>query len=155
MIPRELVEFLHGPMGFILGTRDERLRPCVTWVSGVLADAENDEITMFVADAYGERPLRNLEQNGMAALTLGHGPAHEAFQFKGRLVDTRPSTEQDIAVQEVYKAKVVAHFTREYGEAAGGISAGILLHPSTAIRFKVTEIFDQTPGPNAGSRIEF
>ncbi len=142
-------------MGFFLGTRDDRLRPSVTWISGVIAEAATDEITMYVADAYGAVALRNLEDNGMAALECGHGPGHESYQFKGRFIDAKPSTEQDVAVQELYKTKAVARFTKEYGEPAGGIFAGIVFHPSTAIRFKVTEIFDQTPGPNAGSRIEF
>lgn len=155
MIPQDLVEFLHGPVGFVLGTRDARLRPCAIWVSGVIADAPNDQITMFVADAYGARALQNLEQNGVAALTCGHGPAHETFQFKGRFSGSRPSTEQDMAVQDLHKAKVVGHFSREYGDEAGGIFAGMLSHPSKAISFTVTDIFDQTPGPNAGNRIEF
>ena len=54
-----------------------------------------------------------------------------------------------------YKAKTSAHYGGNYGEEARGLFDGIVLHPSTAVRFKVTEIFDQTPGPNAGSRIEF
>ena len=155
MIPQELVEFLHGPRGFLLGTRDGRLRPSISWIAGVIADAANDEITMFIADAYGARTLANLEDNGMAALTAGHGPAHETYQFKGRFIESRPSTDHDIAVQQLHRSKVVAHFTNVYGEEAGGIFAGSLLLPSTAIRFKVTDIFDQTPGPNAGARIEF
>jgi len=155
MIPAELVEYLHGPMGFILGTRDPRLRPCITWVSGVKADPVNDEITVYLADVYAERTLRNLEDNGMVALTCGHGPAHETFQFKGRLVESRPSSEQDIAIQELYKAKTSAHYGGNYGEEARGVFDTLALHPSTAVRFKVTEIFDQTPGPNAGSRIAF
>ena len=155
MIPEDLVTFLHGPRGFVLGTRDARLRPAACWVAGVVADGPNDEITMFIGDSYGRRALVNLRDNGMAALTCGHGPAHETFQFKGQYIESRPTTEQDIAVQELYKSKAVAHFAQAYGEPAGGIFAGIPLHPSTAVRFKVTEIFDQTPGPNAGKPIEF
>ncbi len=155
MIPEQLVEFLHGPMGLILGTRDARLRPCVTFVSGVKADAANDEITMYLADVYGERPLQNLADNGMVALTCGHGPAHETFQFKGEFVESRPSSDQGIAVQELYKAKVSAHYDREYGPEARDLFDGLVLSPSTAVRFKVSEIFDQTPGPNAGARVEF
>lgn len=154
MIPEELVEYLHGPMGFVLGTRDASLRPCVTWVSGVKADAANDEITMYLADVYAGRPLQNLENNGMVALTVGHGPAHETFQFKGKFVESNPSSEQDIAIQEIYKAKTSAHYGGNYGDEVRGVFEGVVLHPSTAVRFKVTEIFDQTPGPNAGSRIE-
>ncbi len=155
MISDELVEYLHGPMGFMLGTRDASLRPCVTWVSGVKADAPNDEITMYVADAYGEQVFRNLEDNGMVALTCGHGPAHETFQFKGKFIESSPSTGQDIAIQDIYKAKTSAHYGGNYGEEARGVFDGVILHPSTAVRFKVTEIFDQTPGPNAGARIEY
>ena len=155
MIPEELVEYLHGPMGFVLGTRDASLRPCVTWVSGAKADAANDEITMYLAEVYNGRALRNLEDNGMVALTCGHGPAHETFQFKGKFVESRPSSEQDIAIQELYKSKTSAHYGGNYGEEARAVFDTLALHPSTAVRFKVTEIFDQTPGPNAGSRIAF
>ncbi len=154
MIPEELVEYLHGPMGFILGTRDASLRPCITWVSGVKADAASDEITMYIADVYGGRVFQILEDNGMVALTCGHGPAHESFQFKGKFVESTPSSEQDIAIQELYKAKINAHYGREHGEEVRGVFDRVAAHPSTAVRFKVTEIFDQTPGPNAGSRIE-
>ena len=155
MIPEELVEFLHGPRGIVLGTRDGRLRPCMIWVSGLIADAASDTITLFVADAYVERSLANLKDNGKVALTCGHGPAHEAYQFKGDYLDSRPTTEQEVAVQNLHKSKVVSHFAHEYGEPAGKVFAGLHYEPSTAIRFKVTEIFDQTPGPNAGKRIEF
>jgi hypothetical protein len=155
MIPEYLVAYIHGPMGLLLGTRDERLRPCASWLSGAVVDAANDEITVFLADVYCEKPLKNLQQNGMVALTLGHGPAHEAYQFKGTFIESRPTTEQDIAIQELHKTKTIEHFSKEGGEAMGAVLAAIEVHPSTAIRFKVGEIFDQTPGPNAGNRIEF
>jgi hypothetical protein len=155
MIPEELVDFVHGPMGFVIGTRDAKLRPCVVWASGARADGAKDEITVYIADVFGARVLRNLEDNGLIAVTVGHGPAHETFQFKGRFIEARPSSEQDFAVQEIYRSKTSAHYGGEYGEDIRGLFDSLPYHPSIAVRFKVTEIFDQTPGPNAGSRVAF
>jgi hypothetical protein len=37
----------------------------------------------------------------------------------------------------------------------GELIGRIVFWPGTAITFRVEEIFEQTPGPNAGRRIEF
>ncbi len=118
MIPEHLVDFIHGPHGMVLGTRDEKLIPTSSYAFGATADAENDLITLFVPDAYGAQTIRNLEQNGKAALTMGTGLNHEAFQFKGDFVESHAMTEHEIAVLEaggIYKPQFGERWGLELG----------------------------------------
>lgn len=151
MIPDKLVEFLHGPNLMFVGTRDAKLRPAASWAFGALADAANDTVTIFVPDIEGETTFRNLEDNGLVALTVAGAATHEAYQFKGKCLETRPSSEQDHAVQDIYISKLIVHLgPLGYGEE---IWTGFVPYPGKAVVFKVEDIFVQTPGPGAGDKL--
>ena len=109
MIPEKLVDFLHGPHVMLLGTRSGKLRPSVARILGAKADAKNDHITIFLPDLAGLRVLHDLEDNGMVALTVCDAISHEAYQFKGTFVDAQPSDDQSMAVQYIYKSKMIVH----------------------------------------------
>ncbi len=153
MIPENLVEFLNGPLVLSVGTRNEEMRPCLSRVFGVVTDAENDTITVFLPDVTGEPTLDNLNRNGRAALTACEGISHETYQFKGRTIGSRPSNEKETALQDDYKSKMISHYNKKgVPEVFFG---GFVYHPSTAVTFQVEEIFIQTPGPGAGDKIDF
>ena len=150
MIPERLVGFVHGPTLSWVGTRDGRLRPTLAWAFGARVSASGDEITTFIPDLEAERTKRNLEQNGVLAFTVVDPISHEAYQFKGKLMGVRPSNDEERAVQEIHVSKLISHaakFPRE-------LFAGFTLHPSTAVRFRVEQIFIQTPGPGAGRSLD-
>ena len=151
MIPQKFVDFIHGPRVIFIGTRNEKLRPAFSWVFGAVADAESDTVTVFVPDIEGEETLTNVKANGQVSLTVAD-PSHEAYQFKGAYIDSRPSNDDDRAVQEVYRSKVSPHFAAFDSRAE--LIHGFVMDPSTAVTFKVEEIFVQTPGPGAGDRID-
>jgi hypothetical protein len=150
MIADRLVVFLHGPVVSWVGTRDARLRPTVAWVFGARVSAASDEITAFVPDVEVERTKRNLEQNGLIAFTVVDPISHEAYQFKGKLVEMRPSNDEERAVQEIHVSKVISHAAKFPREFFGGFT----LHPSTALTLRVEQIFVQTPGPGAGRLLD-
>lgn len=152
VIPGKLVEFLHGPRIMILGTRDAKLRPAVARAFGALADAAKDSITFFLPDGNAERSLANLADNGRVALTVTEPVSHETYQFKGAHIESRASTEKDMAVQDIYLEKLIAHLTPIGADAH---FEGTVLYPSTAVAFSVQDVFIQTPGPGAGDRYDF
>ena len=153
MIPEKLVDFLHGPHVMLLGTRSAKLRPSVGRILGAKADAENDHIAIFLPDLAGPRVLHDLGDNGMVALTVCDAISHEAYQFKGTFVDARPSDDQNMAVQDIYKSKMIVHH-RQMG-LPDGYWGDMLYYPSTAVTFEVKDVFVQTPGPGAGEKIAF
>ncbi len=150
MIPDRLVAFVHGPVLSWVGTRDARLRPTVAWAFGARVSAASGEIIALVPDVEAERTKRNLELNGLVAFTVVEPISHEAYQFKGKVVEMRPSNDEERAVQDIHRSKLLAHLTMYPRE----LPAGFTLHPSTALRFRVEQIFVQTPGPGAGRLLD-
>ena len=151
MIPKKLVDFVHGPVVLHLGTRSTDLRPTYAMVFGALANGEAGTITFCIPDVEGEQPLRDLDDNGAVALTAV-AASHKTYQFKGKRIETRPSGEREKAIIGIHKEKLSADFAQIGIEPA--FWAGYNVEPSTAVTFEVEEIFVQTPGPGAGERID-
>ncbi len=153
MLPDKLVEFLGGPVVMLVGARSEDLRPAISFAFGGVVDAGSDSITFFLPNVEGEAILRNLDQNGKVAFTVVEGISHETYQFKGKCIEARPVSEQERALQVSYREKMVPHY------AAKGVPeryfGRMVYDPSTAVTFRVEEIFDQTPGPGAGGKLDF
>lgn len=150
MIPDRLVAFVHGPVVSWVGTRDARLRPTVSWVFGARVSPASDEITVFIPDIEAEHATRNAEQNGQIAFTVADGISHESYQFKGKLVGLRPSTDEERAVQDIHRSKLVSYMRMLPKE----LFADFRLYPSTALTFRVEQVFIQTPGPDAGKMLD-
>lgn len=157
MLPDDIVEFLHGPLVLALGTRSPKLRPAMARVLGAFAEAATDKISFFLPNVQCEPHLTNLADNGLVALTAGEpGRSHKNYQFKGRVVQIRPSTASDVAIREVYLDKLTAYFRQQYFIPLPDKFIGdYISDPSTTITFRVLKIFNQTPGPNAGRPIDF
>lgn len=152
MIPEKLIEFLHGPVVLNVGTRDEKLHPFLNWVVGLRVNTDQETITFFVHEPQSERMLGNLKDNGRIALTAVAMPSHETYQFKGAYVSSRKSDNQDLAIQEIYRDKLISHFTQMSAYWDEYIRT-IAYTPSVAVTFRVEDIFVQTPGPEAGNKI--
>lgn len=152
MISQKLVDFVQGPTLHFVGSRNAKLRPNFTWAFGATVNAGEDAITFYVPDVEGAETLRNFEDNGMVALTMSEASTHETYQFKGKCLSIRPSEDKDTAIQDIHRSKLIAHLgPLGYGEA---IWSGFTIYPSTAVTFKVEDVFVQTPGPGAGSKLE-
>ena len=153
MIPDRVAEVLQGPTFLQIGTRDAELRPTHTHVHGALVHDDRRTVTFFVTEKRAKRVVRNLEDNGRIALT-GAQPSHECYQVKGVYVSSRPATDEDYAYQEAYEKKTVAALLEFFPEEfARPLSQGYVYRPSVAITFRVDEIYLQTPGPQAGTRM--
>jgi predicted pyridoxine 5'-phosphate oxidase superfamily flavin-nucleotide-binding protein len=150
MIPERLVAFVHGPTLSWVGTRDARLRPSVSWAFGARVSPARDEITVFIPDIEAEQTRRNAEQHRLIAFTVVDGRTHEAYQFKGRLVGLRPSSDEERAVQDIHRSKVISYMA-PYPKV---LFEGLRLYPSTALTFRVEQVFAQTPGPDAGKLLD-
>jgi hypothetical protein len=153
IIPDRVVEVLRGPAVMSAGTRDAALRPAHVCVVGALAEADRRTITFFVPESRSARLLSDLRDNGRVAFSFGLA-SHEAYQLKGTYVSYRPTTEEDVRIQEEYRAKLFATFQHVYPEdIAKPFALGVAYQPGVAVTFHVEEIYLQTPGPGAGTRM--
>lgn len=154
MIPDRVIEVLHGPAYVQIGTRDEALRPAHVCAVGALVHDDRETVTLFVPTPRAERILPNLTGNGRIAVGVALA-SHEAYQLKGTYVSSRPTDDADRARQEAYRAALLAAALEAgYPEAiAWPLTQGYAYAPGVAITFRAEEVFLQTPGPGAGTRM--
>ena len=153
MIPDRVVELLHGPAFMQLGTRDAHLRPAHTVVTGAVVHPDRETVTFFLPEGRSARILGDLQDNGRVALGIAF-VSHEAYQLKGTYLSSRPTGDEDLALQDAYGAKLLAAVRQVYPEEiARPLVLGFAYRPGVAITFRVEEIFRQTPGPGAGEKM--
>jgi hypothetical protein len=99
------------------------------------------------------RLVDSVEDNGEFALTVEEFPSHETYQFKGRYLRHRPPDREDQEVVDVIRKRFVKSVRPLYPDAPERIWSAFIVKPSVAIEFEVLEIYLQTPGPGAGTRL--
>lgn len=151
IIPERVVEFLQGPSFIQIGTRDRELRPLHAFAVGAFVHDDRETVTVFVPTARAAPILANLADNGRIAVGAARA-SHEAYQLKGTSIASRPTDAADLARQDAYRAALLADvLAAGYpAEIARPFTLGFAWAPGTAITFRVEQIFQQTPGPDAG-----
>ena len=154
MIPGKLVRFLeqYANVGFA-GFRDGDLAPFGHRVSGWRVGADQRSITILFPDEFLPRLLESLHQNGELAVTVEEFPSHETYQFKGRYVRHRGIEPGDFDIADRLRRRWVKSLRSIYADAPEDVLKGFVSPPSLAVDFEVLEIYLQTPGPGAGTRL--
>ena len=147
-----LVEFLSS--GVVLGcaSRDARLVPRSTWAVGVRVESGGEEVTAFLPVATAGEVVTNLQDTRRIALVATSPGDHRAIQLKGRVSDVRPALDEERSLTDRYRASL--------GRALEplGVPRFFVLRiqhwPAHAVRFRVEDLFVQTPGPSAGQAFQ-
>jgi hypothetical protein len=154
MLPGVMVDFLGRASVAMAGTRDRDLVPHLHVVTGWAVEDDRETVRCLVPAMSTAHLVGSLEDNGRFALTAEVIGPHETYQFKGRCLDTRPVDAADRPIWEACRERFVRDVLRQYRD---GFSADDLRarcpEPVIAVRFRVEEIFVQTPGPAAGHRL--
>ena len=156
MIPADIVAFVHGPQIVLIGTRDGALKPTAARAIGLIARPDTDAISIIVPEATGARTFANLADNERIALVISEFPSHRTYQFKGTCLDISPCSADQKAVRDLYLEKLGARMRDHlWIKPPAGYFERYIVEPARAIRMRVETVFDQTPGPNAGSSLPF
>lgn len=131
LISTELQEFIKGKLGWV-ATVDKNGMPNVT-PKGTIQVL--DESTIIFADLFSVKTRENLVNNPNVAVTLVDHEKAAGYQFKGKaeLLDSGPVYDN---VKEALKK-----------------APKPLPEPKYVAMITVEEIYDQSPGPNAGKKI--
>ena len=148
MIEPQLARFLEEGLGLYIGTRDAGLAPEGARAAALKIEADGRRLVAYVAEAAFSRLRENIEANGLVAVSVARPVDDRACQIKGTVVSVRHA---DPAERELI-AWQWDGFMRQL-EMIGiprGFSAGWSTWPAVAITVKVTAVFEQTPGAQAG-----
>lgn len=151
MIDRALAGFLEGGLSIHIGARDARLQPSGARAAAVTVEPDGSHLLVYVPDLGASRILPDLESNGQAAISFGRPTDDRACQVKGTVTAIRKATPDE---RPVITAQWQG-FMRQL-ELVGippDLALGWANWPAIVVRLKVTAVFEQTPGPLAGTPI--
>lgn len=150
-IAPELASFFEGGIAIVVATRDDDMRPQIAraWGTGVADDGS--ALTICVTAAEGSRTLDNLRANGAIALTFSSPTTYRTVQAKGVVTDLREPSERDLARRDEHLEDVL-----DQGEQVGierQLARRLARGDAIAVTVALLELYEQTPGPGAGTRL--
>lgn len=144
----ELAAFLESGLAIVVATRDGDLQPdgAVAWA--VRVEEDRERLTLFMHPQAAREMLRNLERCPEIAVDLDLPTTHRACQLKGIHLSARPARDDERGLVE----RQVDAFSADL-EGIGiprALNPGWRIWPCTALEMRVTQLFEQTPGPGTG-----
>jgi hypothetical protein len=149
MLDQALAAFLQEGLGIHIGTRNERLEPSGARALAVTVEDDGVHLVVYLAEVAAVRLLPDVAGNGRIAVSFGRPVDDRACQVKGDVVSVRPA---EASEREMITAQFDGFLSNL--ELIGIPRAGAAnwpVWPAVAIRLKATAVFEQTPGPAAGT----
>lgn len=148
-VDHTLRQFIEGPVMLIVGSVDGDGRTGIGRASGARVDAD-DSVTLFVSHWQWPETIANLRANPRMSLTATSPATYDSFQIKGHAtVQIAPDTA--VALADRYIDATYRLMTR-LGVPTTSESAWFSNRELWEVKLTATEVFIQTPGPQAGLR---
>ncbi len=147
-LPPELAAFIQSGISVTVAVRDADLRPDGARAWAVQVHEDGTHLTVFLYAKTAPALLAKLEAHPEIALDIDAPMTHRACQLKGLFTGSRRAKAGERALVE----RQVEGFLTEL-ETIGiprALTAGWLYWPCVAFEVRVSEVFEQTPGPGAG-----
>jgi hypothetical protein len=146
-IPEALVELLESGVSIFVGTRDKDLRPACARGSGCVVHPGRTSLTVFVPTATVGETLANVRENGEIALGFSRILDNVSLQLKGRATETDANNADKARVE-----RYLAAFSEQlfFAGIPRSLSQRFNAWPSAGFIVEVREMYEQTPGPDAG-----
>jgi hypothetical protein len=149
VIDPALAAFLEQGVGIHIGARDDRLRPAGARAVAVRVAEDGRHLLVFVPEVAAPRLLPHLHANGQAAVVFGRPEDDRSCQVKGLFAGARPARDDERAFVQRQWDGFLSQM--EHIGIPRASTAGWSIWPAVAIRVKATALFEQTPGPKAGT----
>ena len=151
----ELTAYLESGVSVVVGTRDADFVPEITRAWGLLVSKDRTSVSLCVPLATSHKTLDNLAGNGQIAVCCSLPSSYKTVQLKGQCSETTGPGRADLAAVATHReafGRLNARigFPRRHTETfwRSELETSSIL---VKLRFVPEQIFDQTPGPDAGS----
>lgn len=151
MIDVVLAEFLQSGLGIHFGTRNERLEPSGCRVTAVKVEDDGRHLVAYVPKGAFPQVFENLRTNGRAAVSFARPADDRAVQVKGLMLFSWDATPPEEAFARAQWAGFLGQL--DTIGLPGAATTSWKVFPCVAVRIKVTAVFNQTPGPDAGAAL--
>lgn len=146
-----LVKSVEPGVSVIVGSVDADGNPSCCRAVGLKSGDDLATVTVFVPVATSRDTIANVAATQRLAVVTTHPISHCATQLKGVVQRTRPARDDE-------EAFVVAHLGGFWSvlNAIGyppRVTRSVAYWPAFALEMRVEEIYEQSPGPKAGTRL--
>ena len=154
LVPPDLLAIMERGVSVIVASRDAGRRPSIMRAVGSHVTDGGRAITVFVARSQSGQLLQDIAATGHVAVVFSEPATHRTVQVKATRAGLREATAADAPLLARYLASM-EHEIQRVGFAPPMTRAMLAHEPDevVAISFEPELAFDQTPGPNAGTRL--
>ena len=151
----EIVALIKGPVAIAVASRDADHFPSLCHAYGCRWDAKGQILRIFVLADEAKPVLANIAANGEVAAVFSDVRTLRSLQIKGRDghmldFDAKDSRQQESHYRQTADGLLAAGYPD--GPARGYFDVPAKA-PLVTLAFTPVDIFQQTPGPNAGDRL--
>jgi hypothetical protein len=154
MLREEHAVFVRRYTSMSVGVRARDNRPIVGRALGCRVSVDRRRLTIFLSQSREKEVLDCLRENRAIALTVTRPQTHETLQFKGEVRDILPLSAEDVAEIAAYRQSFVEELAALGYEAAFSWAVVGGAEDAVAVVIEPNAMYDQTPGPKAGTRLE-
>lgn len=147
-IADDLALFLQSGLAIVVATRDGDLESDGAWAWAALVEDDRRHMTIYLYEEAAAAMLRNLETYPEIAVLLDEPTSHRACQVKGTFVASRRAGDDERS--EVERQVDGLRSQLQSIGISPAMTAGWKFWPGVALRMRVAQVFDQTPGPGTG-----
>jgi hypothetical protein len=151
MISDRIRRCLEPGLSILVGSADARGVPVCCRGTTLTSDDDLATVTVYVPLATSQETIANVASTRRIAVAATHAIDHCSTQLKGVTTSVRLAREDE--------KELVTSGVDRFGDILNEIGVPKRLMrtltpwPAFAIEVRVEEIYDQTPGPNAGVRL--
>jgi hypothetical protein len=150
-------DFLESGNSVVVGTRDEGLVPEIVRAWGPVVSKDRKSISLCVPRNAGARTLDNLSSIGRISVVFTLPTNLDSVQLKGTWIETTEPDASDLAAVERHR-DAFARLNEQVGMPRVATETFWQRELETSpvlvkLRFIPEQVFNQTPGPEAGSRL--
>ena len=150
MLDKSLTEFLESGLAIHIGTRNGALRPNGCRVTAVRVEDQGRNLVAYLPKGATPAVLEDLQSNGQAAISFARPTDDRAVQIKGQFISMRDAEPSEEAFVMGQWRSLIGELDM-IGLAPLTSTNTWLMWPCVAVTIRVTAMFSQTPGPEAGA----
>lgn len=150
----DLARFVQGPVSILAASRDRRRVPSVSRAIALRVAADRSHVTLLLATGQCRQLLADIATTRAIAMVCTQPSTHRTLQIKGSDAHVTPLGDDDYALAAQHNAAfaeeiVPLHHPLELALTVHDVNGDTL----TAVTFSIDALFEQTPGPRAGARM--
>jgi hypothetical protein len=110
-----------------------------------------DTVTVYLPMATSQETMQNVATTRRMVITASHPISHVSIQLKGTTMDARIARDDESAFVRS-QLDAFAEMLDTIG-IPRALTRNAVCWPAFAVSMRVEQVFEQTPGPSAGSRV--